>query len=167
MHVAREAELGGVAAEQASALGRVRDEYEAQLSRLHKLSEETWAALRAHADQRTEEQAMEHAAEVERLEREKEAIKEQLRASEKVIPIEEQSIFQITGNRLFKDFQQLRKEVGIIGLRWHDLRHEATSRLFEKGLNIMEVASITGHEDLKMLKRYTHIKPESLVARLG
>ena len=51
--------------------------------------------------------------------------------------------------------------------RFHDLRHEATSRLFEKGLNIMEVALITGHEDLRMLKRYTHLKPESLVARLG
>ena len=95
------------------------------------------------------------------------ALKEQLRASEKVIPIEERPIFQITGSRLFKDFQKLREEVGIIGFRWHDLRHEATSRLFEKGLNTMEVASITGHEDLRMLKRYTHIKPESLVARLG
>ena len=95
------------------------------------------------------------------------AIKEQLRASEKVIPIEEQPIFQITGSRLFKDFQQLREEVGIIGLRWHDLRHEATSRLFEKGLNIMEVASITGHQDLKMLKRYTHLRAEDLVGRLG
>ena len=51
--------------------------------------------------------------------------------------------------------------------RFHDLRHEATSRLFEKGLNIMEVALITGHEDLRMLKRYTHLKPESLVTRLG
>jgi site-specific recombinase XerD len=51
--------------------------------------------------------------------------------------------------------------------RFHDLRHEATSRLFEKGLNMMEVASITGHEDLKMLKRYTHIRPETLVERLG
>ena len=95
------------------------------------------------------------------------ALKEQLRASDKVIPMEEQPIFQITGSRLFKDFQRLREEIGIINFRWHDLRHEATSRLFEKGLNMMEVASITGHEDLKMLKRYTHIKPESLVARLG
>ena len=84
-----------------------------------------------------------------------------------MIPIEEEPIFQITGSRLFKDFQRLREEVGIVNFRWHDLRHEATSRLFEKGLNIMEVASITGHQDLKMLKRYTHIKPESLVARLG
>ena len=84
-----------------------------------------------------------------------------------MIPIEEEPIFQITGSRLFKDFQKLREEVGIVNFRWHDLRHEATSRLFEKGLNIMEVASITGHQDLKMLNRYTHIKPESLVARLG
>jgi len=95
------------------------------------------------------------------------AIKEQLRASEKVIPIEEQPIFQITGSRLFKDFQKLREEIGIIDFRWHDLRHEATSRLFEKGLNLMEVASITGHQDLKMLKRYTHLRAEDLVGRLG
>ena len=95
------------------------------------------------------------------------AIREQLRASEKVIPIEEEPIFQITGSRLFKDFQKLREEIGMIDFRWHDLRHEATSRLFEKGLNIMEVASITGHQDLKMLKRYTHLRAEDLVARLG
>ncbi len=95
------------------------------------------------------------------------ALREQLRASEKVIPIEEQPIFQITGSRLFKDFQRLREEIGIIDFRWHDLRHEGTSRLFEKGLNIMEVASITGHQDLKMLKRYTHLRAEDLVERLG
>ena len=55
----------------------------------------------------------------------------------------------------------------MIDLRWHDLRHEGTSRLFEKGLNTMEVASITGHEDLKMLMRYTHLRAEDLVERLG
>ncbi|MFM0211489.1 site-specific integrase [Paraburkholderia sediminicola] len=52
-------------------------------------------------------------------------------------------------------------------LRWHDLRHEAASRLFEKGLHPMEVASITGHRSMQMLKRYTHLKPESLLAKLG
>ena len=55
----------------------------------------------------------------------------------------------------------------MVDFRWHDLRHEATSRLFEKGLNLMEVASITGHQDLKMLKRYTHLRAEDLVGRLG
>ena len=95
------------------------------------------------------------------------ALKEQLRASEKVIPMEEQPMFQIPGSRLFKDFQKLREKIGMIDFRWHDLRHEATSRLFEKGLNLMEVASITGHQDLKMLKRYTHLRAEDLVGRLG
>ena len=52
-------------------------------------------------------------------------------------------------------------------LRFHDLRHEATTRLFEKGLNIMEVATITGHKDLRMLRRYTHLKAEDLARKLG
>jgi integrase len=59
-------------------------------------------------------------------------------------------------------------EVGYISdLRFHDLRHEATSRLFEKGLNLMEVASITGHRTLEMLKRYTHLRASDLAAKLG
>ena len=55
----------------------------------------------------------------------------------------------------------------MVDFRWHDLRHEATSRLFEKGLNLMEVATITDHQDLKMLKRYTHLRAEDLMGRLG
>lgn len=52
-------------------------------------------------------------------------------------------------------------------LRFHDLRHEAISRLFEKGLNPMQVASISGHKTLQMLKRYTHLKAEDLAKMLG
>lgn len=52
-------------------------------------------------------------------------------------------------------------------LRFHDLRHEATSRLFEKGLNVMEIAAITGHRTLEMLKRYTHLRAEDLAQKLG
>lgn len=59
------------------------------------------------------------------------------------------------------------KACGIDGLRFHDLRHEATSRLFEKGFNMMEVATITGHKCLSMLKRYTHLRPSTLLDRLG
>ena len=51
-------------------------------------------------------------------------------------------------------------------LTFHDLRHEATSRFFEKGFNVMEVASITGHKTLQMLKRYTHLKAEDLAKRM-
>ena len=56
---------------------------------------------------------------------------------------------------------------GIEDLRFHDLRHEATTRQFDKGLNIIEVASIPGHEDLRMLRRYTHLQAEDLARKLG
>ncbi|MNJ65475.1 Tyrosine recombinase XerC [compost metagenome] len=52
-------------------------------------------------------------------------------------------------------------------LHFHDLRHEGTSRLFEKGLSIMEVASITGHKTMSQLKRYTHLCPNTLADKLG
>ena len=58
------------------------------------------------------------------------------------------------------------KRAGLIDLRFHDLSHEATSRFFEKGLNVMEVAAITGHKDLRMLQRYTHLRAEDLAKKL-
>ena len=65
-----------------------------------------------------------------------------------------------------QDGRELDKKL-LKDFRFHDLRHEATSRLFEKGLNPMEVAAITGHKTLQMLKRYTHLRAEDLVGRLG
>ncbi|EEP4265422.1 integrase [Salmonella enterica subsp. enterica] len=55
----------------------------------------------------------------------------------------------------------------IENLHFHDLRHEAISRLFELGtLNVMEVAAISGHKSLNMLKRYTHLRAYQLVSKL-
>ena len=54
----------------------------------------------------------------------------------------------------------------LVDLTFHDLRHESTSRFFEKGLNPMQVAAITGHKTLQMLKRYTHLKAEDLAEML-
>ncbi len=51
-------------------------------------------------------------------------------------------------------------------LRFHDLRHEAVSRLFEKGLNPIEVGMVSGHKTLSMLQRYTHLRAEELVTKL-
>lgn len=50
--------------------------------------------------------------------------------------------------------------LGIKDLRFHDLRHEATSRLFEAGYQIHEVAQFTLHDSWNELKRYTHLRPE-------
>ena len=52
-------------------------------------------------------------------------------------------------------------------LRFHDLRHEAVTRLFEKGLNPIEVGMVSGHKTLSMLQRYTHIRSQDLVSKLG
>lgn len=57
---------------------------------------------------------------------------------------------------------------GIENLRFHDLRHEAVSRLFESGnWNNMEVAAVSGHKTLAMLKRYTHLRAEDLAKKWG
>jgi len=53
-------------------------------------------------------------------------------------------------------WQRFKRRAGLVDLRFHDLRHEAISRLFEKGLNHMEVASISGHKSMQILKRYNH-----------
>jgi integrase len=59
------------------------------------------------------------------------------------------------------------RRASIEDLHFHDLRHEAITRLFELGLNLMEVASITGHKDLRILRRHTHLKAEDLAKKLG
>jgi integrase len=59
------------------------------------------------------------------------------------------------------------KNAGIADLRFHDLRHEAVSRLFERGLNMLEVATVSGHKTLQMLKRYVHLKADELACKLG
>lgn len=50
-------------------------------------------------------------------------------------------------------------------LHFHDLRHEATSRLFERRYDIPEVAQFTLHESWTTLKRYTHLRPEHVEER--
>jgi len=51
-------------------------------------------------------------------------------------------------------------------LRFHDLRHEAVSRFFEKGPNMPEVAAISGHRDARMLMRYTHPMAAAIAIKL-
>ena len=94
-------------------------------------------------------------------------LKEKLRDSEKVIPIGETTLFSYKPRRLSGAFLRLCRKHKLKNLRFHDLRHQATSRFFEKDLNPVEVATITGHEDTRMLMRYTHLRAEDLVGRLG
>ena len=75
-------------------------------------------------------------------------------------------VWDMRPDSISQAFERVCKAANIEVLTFHDLRHEATSRLFEKGLNPMEVAAITGHKTLQMLKRYTHLRAEDLVERL-
>ena len=59
----------------------------------------------------------------------------------------------MTGNAVRLAFEHLRVRAGMSDFHFHDLRHEAISRLFEKGLNIAEVSAISGHKSMQMLKR--------------
>lgn len=65
-----------------------------------------------------------------------------------------------------KVWSDIRTKAGIKNFRFHDLRHEAVSRLVEGGLSDQEVSTISGHKSMQMLKRYTHLRGEDLVSRL-
>lgn len=82
-------------------------------------------------------------------------------------PADKSTVFPMTPGALEQAWRRLLIRAGIKSLRFHDLRHEGVSRLFERGLNIIEVSSISGHKELRMLKRYTHLSADDLVARLG
>jgi len=58
------------------------------------------------------------------------------------------------------------QETFLHDLRFHDLRREATSRLFERGLSVMEVSSVTGHRVLEMLRRYTSLQIKNIATKL-
>lgn len=77
-------------------------------------------------------------------------------------PTEDARIFPYHEQTLTKLFTELCRQLGIPDLHFHDLRHEGTSRLFEQGYQIQEVALVTGHRDWKHLKRYTNLRPEGL-----
>jgi integrase len=64
-------------------------------------------------------------------------------------------------------WQRVLAKSEIKNFRFHDLRHEATSRLFEKNLNMLEVSTITGHKTLQMLKRYTHLSIDKITKKIN
>lgn len=77
-------------------------------------------------------------------------------------------VFPMTANAVRMAWTRALKRLGIDGLRFHDLRHEGTSRLAAKfNGDVLAMSAMTGHKSLQMLKRYTHIRAEELARRLG
>ena len=84
-------------------------------------------------------------------------IKRQPRTSDFIFPYEAKTIGTY--------FTKATSILGIDDLRFHDLRHEATSRLFEAGYQIHEVQQFTLHDQWATLQRYTQLKPENVANR--
>ena len=70
--------------------------------------------------------------------------------------LQSDKFFDITSHGVSVAFTRACKRAGIAKASFHTIRHEAVSRLFEKGLNPMEVSAISGHKSMQMLKRYNH-----------
>lgn len=71
-------------------------------------------------------------------------------------------IFPYQGKSISTAFHRALEKTGIQDMRFHDLRHEGISRLFEQGYGVMEVAKVSGHRDINQLRRYVQLKPEDL-----
>lgn len=80
---------------------------------------------------------------------------------------ENERLFPVTDIAARHAWDRLVKRAGIYDLHFHDLRHEAISRFFERGLSVPEVALISGHKDLRTLFRYTHLRVQEVGKKLN
>lgn len=75
-------------------------------------------------------------------------------------------LFGMTPNAITRAFMRSCERSGLENLHFHDLRHEAITSFFEKGLSLPEVATISGHKTWEMLRRYTHLSAERIASKL-
>lgn len=77
-----------------------------------------------------------------------------------VIPTQRMTLFHV--------FKAAAARAEIKDFTWHDLRHEGLSRLAERGdFSVLELAAVSGHKTLQMLKRYTHLQAENLAKKMA
>src|SRR5690606_30738072 len=68
----------------------------------------------------------------------------------------------LLGDRAYRLLKIACDALGIEDFRWHDLRHEACSRLAERGWSIAQIQQISGHKTLEQLKRYIHLNTDAI-----
>ncbi len=79
----------------------------------------------------------------------------------------EGAIFQASAKSASTAFTRACADLGIVDLHFHDIRHRAAREFFAMGLQIPQVALITGHKTWAMLKRYTEITPADVHAAVA
>ena len=81
-------------------------------------------------------------------------------------PVTDERIFPYKRESVGARFTRAKKVLGIVDLRFHDLKREAVSRLFEAGYTIEEVAQVAGNKDFNILWGiYTKMRPEKFKRR--
>lgn len=86
--------------------------------------------------------------------------------SEHLTPQAKGRVFTYSSSGLKSTWRFFIRGLGILDFHFHDLRHCAISSLLERGLNAIEVATISGHRSMAMLKRYSHLNASLLVEKL-
>jgi len=76
-------------------------------------------------------------------------------------------VFSITLGQLRYQWERARRMINATDFHFHDTRHESISRAFEKGLNVIEAAVVSGHKTVSMLKRYANLHHEDIRRKLG
>ncbi|WP_417841360.1 site-specific integrase [Terasakiella sp.] len=76
------------------------------------------------------------------------------------------TLFPLNYNQLGRAFRTACRDAELVDYRFHDVRHEAVSRLTEKGLSPIEVSLISGHRDLRVLMNYSHMRVEEIGRKL-
>jgi integrase len=84
----------------------------------------------------------------------------------RALPRRAERCIPLSGNAVRLAFDRLRARAGVVNFTFHDIRHEAVSRFVESGLSLAQVQMISGHRDLRMLMRYTHLQTDDIVAKL-
>ena len=77
------------------------------------------------------------------------------------------AVFRLSVPAVRSSWDRLVRRASVADYHFHDLRHEAVSRLFERGLSVPEVALVSGHRDVRQLFRYTHLRAEDVARKLA
>ena len=78
----------------------------------------------------------------------------------------EGQVYKATQDGLIRAVAAACKVAGMVGFTFHSLRHEATSRMVERGLSILEVQAVTGHSSGEMVRHYAHLDAMTLAGKL-
>lgn len=85
----------------------------------------------------------------------------------KELPRDGDLVFNLTVKICRTSWDAIMEATGIENLNVHDLRHEGISAAAESGMTLAELQAFSGHRDIRMLLRYTHLCMTKLADKLS